>query len=211
MKKQDAARLIYDGLFPAMSDEGFKLRKSEEGFVRSIPAGRDIVFVPLYDYNPVFEFSLTMGIRIDAVEATFHLFSGAPPPYQKLSYTTLTQLSYFTGDKGLFRGSTAEELQAGATLASEIVRDRIVRFFDAHQDVRALDRAVNSGPPGFDSTQLLSRAMHAVTLARLAGNPAFDSIVGNFRRELAAFSDADKSRFEGLAAHLSGLAPPPPA
>jgi hypothetical protein len=95
--------------------------------------------------------------------------------------------------------------------AAEIIRERIIRFFDEHSELRALDRAVNSGPPGFDSTQLLSRAMHAIILARLAGNPAFDSIVNNYRRELAAFSEADRGRFEALAAHLAGLTPPPPA
>ena len=53
--------------------------------------------LPLWDYNPTFEFSLNICIRLDAVEDVFHHFSGSPPKYHSMSFTTMTRLEYFTG------------------------------------------------------------------------------------------------------------------
>src|ERR1044072_7986884 len=98
MKKQEIRDLIYAGLKEILGGAGFKLNKKEGAFTRSIPNGFQRIYVPLYDYNPLFVFSLTIGIRLNAVEDIANQFSGAMGPGQAQTTTSLTQLGYFAGE-----------------------------------------------------------------------------------------------------------------
>ena len=77
MKKREVAELIYEMLAGILSGTEFRLTKSDAGFMRKIPKGRQMLGVPLWDYEPEFEFSLNICIRLDAVEEIFHRFSRA--------------------------------------------------------------------------------------------------------------------------------------
>ncbi len=97
MKKQEMKNLLFEMLGAAVSGTEFRLKRSDDAFLRKIPGGRQMLGLPLWDYNPEFEFSLNIGIRLDAVEDIFHRFSGSPSAkYQAMSYTTLTPLERFT-------------------------------------------------------------------------------------------------------------------
>src|SRR5437660_279142 len=95
MKKREMANLIFQMLSGILSETEFRLKKSESGFVRKIPGGRQTIGLPLWDYHPEFEFSLTICIRLEAVEEIFNQFSGTAPKYHPLSLTTITSLEYF--------------------------------------------------------------------------------------------------------------------
>jgi hypothetical protein len=184
MKKHEMATLIVETLGAYLSGTGFQFKKAVEGFVRPIHSGRQVLGVPLWDYDPEYEFSLNVCIRLDAVEAIFHRFSGAPRKYHALSFTTMSRLELFSGRLSHIRVTTAQQVASAGLAIASVVREKIVPFFSAHETVEALDRAVNCQCPGIDITQNPSGAMHSVILAHLAGGQHFKQLVDKHRTEM---------------------------
>jgi hypothetical protein len=184
MKKQEVANLITRMLSEALTGTDFRIKTGDDGFVKRIAGGRQVLGIPLWDYNPDFEFSLNICVRLDAVEEVFHQFSDSPPKYHSMSFTTITRLEHFTGSSGKYKVKTAADVASAGGILSSVIRDRIIPFFNEHQDVQALDRAVNRQLPGIDITQNPSGAMHAVILARLAGNGDFERVVAQHQTDM---------------------------
>lgn len=185
MKKSEIQSLIYEGLGEILSHTDFRLKKSEGGFVRKIPQGRQALVVSLIDYKPKFIFSLTACIRLDEVENILHQFSGSPAKCHSMSYTTMTQLEYFTGiTPSEFSVTTEAEVSSALGGLAGIVEEKIVPCFDECQDVRALNQMVNSDPANgvpFDSTQPPWGAAHAIIVARLAEHGDLDQLIAKYR------------------------------
>ena len=196
--------LIFDALGAILSGTDFILKKSDDAFVRKFPGGRQELSVPILDYHPEYEFSLVVCIRLDAVEEVFHRFSGAPPKYQGMSVTTITQLQYFTGNARRFKVISEPDVASAVRSLAPIVRGEIIPFFDRYTDLRSLNIAVNCKHPGIDSTQYPSRAMHSVILARLAEDADFHGIVTRHRNEMQLPPTADH-RFNQLVKCLEDM------
>lgn len=202
VKKTEVRQMLYDGLGGVLTPAGFRLRKGEEAFVRPMSGGLNRLSVALWDYSPTFEFSLVAGIRIDAVEELFHLCSGSPPAYQKLSSTTLTQLSYFIQPADI-KVSTPEEITAAIHRLTPVISGEILPFFTKYADIESLDQALNAGQdPKLDSTQQPSRALHWLSIAYLAGNPRLDEIAARFHTEMQAFPESSRASLNCLLAKI---------
>ena len=184
MKKQEMASLNFEMLSGILSGTDFRLKKSEDGFVRRIPGGRQMLGLPLWDYNPEFEFSLNICIRLDAVEEIYHRFSRSPPKFHFMSFTMMTRLEHFTGVPARYKVLTAEDVASVGDVLSGVIRAKIVPFFNENENINDLDRTVNSERPGIDVTQNPSSAMHSIILAHLAGNKDFDRLVVENRTDM---------------------------
>jgi hypothetical protein len=190
MNNKEMKNLIFEMLATVLSGTDFQLKKSEDGFVRKIPGGRQMLGVPLWDYNPEFEFSLNICIRLDSVEDVFHRFSGAPPKYHAMGFSMMTRLQYFTGGTGIYRVKTADDVAVAETVLSAVIRKNVVPFFAANEDVKSLDETVNGSTSGIDITVNPPGAMHAVLLARLAQNLNFEQIILKHRNAMQLPADA---------------------
>jgi hypothetical protein len=206
MKKQEIRDFIYAGLKEVLGGAGFKLNKKEGAFTRSIPNGFQKIYVPLYDYNPLFVFSLTIGIRLDAVEDIANQFSGAMGPGQAQTTTSLTKLGYFTHEnQKQYEVSTREEIDSALSDLTKLINSKILPFLEQYQDVQSLDDAINRKRlSGFDSTQLISHAMASIILAKLANNPSFSALIAEYTKSLENFPPPDRERFDRLASSLQG-------
>ncbi len=189
MKKQEIANLIFESLNSILTEADFRLKKSEDGFVRKYSGGKQMIGLPLWDFAPYFEFSLNICIRIDAVEEIFHKFSGSQTKYHPMSFTTITRLEHFTRDSGRYKVKTAADVTSAVSIITNVIRDKIIPFFNSHQDVKTLDAAVNCQTPGVDITHNPSGAMHSVILARLAENSNFDFVVSKHQTEMQLAPD----------------------
>jgi hypothetical protein len=184
MKKQEMKNLLFGMLGKVLEGTEFRLKKSEDRFVRRIDNGWQDIGLPLWDYNPDFEFSLNMCIRLNSVEDIFNLFSGVAPKYHSTTPTTITRLEHFTRGPARYKVATAADVAAAGGVLSNLIRDRIIPFLDAHKDVQALDRALNCEQSGMDIAQNPSGAMHAVILAHLAGNKDFERVVAKHQTDM---------------------------
>jgi hypothetical protein len=179
-----------------------RLKKKEDGFVRTTPSGKQIIVFPLYDYNPVFQFALAVSIRLNAVEDVVNLFSGTAPERQLLTYTTITRLDYFTREHPTgFRVTTEADIEKACDILAGILRDRVFPFLDEYQDLNAVDRAVNlEQRPGFDIA-VWPWPRH-LTIAYLARNPNFESLISAFRAQAAQAPQMERDKYEKLVQYL---------
>lgn len=220
--KTEVERLIVGGLKPVTAPAGFRYVKRDQSFVRFIEGGQQRLGIALWNYNPLFAFSLTMTVRLDAVQAITNQYSGSPPQFHEITTTSLTQLEFLgaPSERGKveFRASSESELAAVLPGVAALVRERVVPFFDEYRDLAALNRGLNpdgaervTQPPwptdrrAFDGTYQPYRAMSGVAVARLAGDPRWEQLVAAYRSQLREGPDQDRQKFEGLVAHLLGL------
>jgi hypothetical protein len=205
MKKQEVRDLIYSELDKILSSTGFRLVKTDEAFVRAIPEGKQKIYVSLIDYNPRFIFSLTVGIRLNAVEDIFNLFSGADQKSQKYTVTSLTQLEYFTGrPKSGFTVTSEAEIKSAISELQMVLISKIMPFLDKYTDIRSLDTAMNVEQlQDFDTSMPNVHAMHSIILTKLAGNPDYRKLVSKYEDAMRNFTQFDKDRFSNLVRYMN--------
>lgn len=211
--KRRARQLLYDGLTPIVADGGFRPNKASEGFVHKIPGGRQKISVAFWDYHPEYQFTLTLCIRLDEVEALCHPFAETPPEYQAETLTSLTQLEHLgevavPGRGVLYRVTTEEELAAALIPVSRLISEKVLPFLDRHTDLAALDAAMNpeiAETPdrrAFNSAFHPYRGMTAIAAAYLARNPRFEQLVRRYQEEMEGMIPAERVKFERLVEYL---------
>ncbi len=205
MNKTEIRDLIYRELAPLLPD--FKPKPREESFVRTMPGGKQALMVGIVDYKPEYRFSLTLAIRLEAVQEIVHPFSGSPPKYHKITTTTLTQLDwFFPGEPKPKQYSVKSEhdvVDAVEQLAP-VIRQKILPFLDRYRDVTAIDEMMNRLDPSPDSTHMPVRGMTALAVARLAGNPKFDELAAKYLTDLRP-APMIAQKFAALIDHLRQL------
>ena len=111
-------------LKPTVTPAGFRYVKKGESFVRAIAGGRQKLGGDLWNYNPLFAFSLTMTVRLDAVQAILNEFTGSPPRFHGITTTSFRQLEFLglrreqpavPCDGGCSGGPTRARAAVGAT------------------------------------------------------------------------------------------------
>jgi hypothetical protein len=206
MTGQDVKEKLFEQLQPHLP--GFKPRKKEDSFARTITGGSQFIGVALVDHRPLFKFSLPVSTRIEEVEEIINRFSGSPRKYHHLTLTTATLLGYFYGESEdkEFKVRSHEEIEAAIADVAPVLRDRILPFLDSHQTVQSLDAVVN-GPEGprFVRTNPPYRQMHALILARLAGNPRFDALAEAALAEARGWLPQNAKKLDAVVAHLRTL------
>jgi hypothetical protein len=201
MNKSQVRELIYKEVEKKIHDPTFCLKKSEEGFVRVIPAGKQVIGIPLVDYNPQFKFSLNTWIRIEAVESVVHRFLGSPPKYQKLSHTYCARLDYFVPDTHWFSVFTPDDISNAAGRLETIIAEKIIPFLDSHRDLPSVANAMNlTAVP--DKIPGPGPAMYATTVARLTNNPQFEEIVTAYQQRVARLQPWMRDMFLNLVDYL---------
>ena len=203
MTKDLLLEVAYGMFRPTLQEHGFRFIKSKEAFVRRIPGGRQELGIPVWNYWPLnFDISLNICIRLDSAEEIIHLFSGSRRPSS--SITTITHLRYFKPGPDKRTVARDEEVAAVLTELDDVLKTRIIPFFDAHLDVYALDRAVNRQEPSIDSTNPPWGPAHAVILAHLADNPDFEGIIAKHRAKMQLPESADNP-FNRLVTYLRAV------
>ncbi|WP_432537912.1 hypothetical protein [Kineococcus arenarius] len=72
-------------------------------------------------------------------------------------------------------------------------------FFGEYVDVHSVNDALHTQPrEGFDTTEPLSHAMHALIVARLADDPGLSRHISRYEAELSGLHPQLRVRFDGL-------------
>jgi hypothetical protein len=220
--RTEVRRMIADAITPVVSPAGFRFKKASEAFSRKIEGGRQELGLPLVDYNPVFEFSFTLCIRLEAVEEITNRFSGSPPKYHSMTLPSITQLEFLglpakPGRSVDFGVSTEPELMAAMPGILSMVRERVLPFFEQYRDIAAVNCGLN--PEGadrvfgivgfpdrraFDASNQPYRAKTGVVAAYLANDPRLDALVSAYRSQISEMPEHDRSKFEHLVSYLNG-------
>lgn len=225
MTKSEARKLIQAVLDPIVGPAGFRYSAKEEGFVRKIDGGKQILGLPMWDHEPRIEFSLTMCIRLEAVQAIVNEFMGVLPRHHAVTPTSITQLEHLgLTSSAAYRATSEAEMARALALATTLLRDRVLPFFERHRDLERVDRGLNPEPAAtrwswlrsmlalgdasrraFDGSPYPYRAMTGITVACLAGNPRYPTLVQFYRRKVRILLPNERERYERLVAHLATL------
>jgi hypothetical protein len=206
-EKQVYARL-YHHLGELFAPLGFELQRDDERHnTRFVRSGGDItqsISIPLYNYCPLFRFSLFVGFRSDAAEDLYNLFSGVLPEYQATSKTCIVLVESLTSEiPERIEVSTAAEIQEKVSGLAPILERDVFPFLNAHQDIASLDRLING-----EERELCHRimepdpSMHAVVIAYLHGRSDLSRIMTSRRKTLLKLDEEELARYDGLVAHL---------
>lgn len=224
MTKTEVRQMLRERLGAAVAAEGFRARR--DVFVRPIPGGCQSLAVALWDHAPRFEFSVSMGIRLEEVEDLVNPFAGTEAKYRAETLTSLTQLEFLglTSTPGLgvrFGGDDDASLTRAAQALTEVVTERVLPFFERYHDLRTVEAGLN--PPGseelrtprlrsdrsrFDDSNEPYRAMRGIATAYLVGQDNLPALIEAYRGQLSQMVPEIRSKFEALAEFL--LANPRP-
>jgi hypothetical protein len=220
--KTEVRRLISEAVAPVVSPAGFRFKKRSEAFIRKIDGGRQEFGLPLVDYNPIFEFSFTLCIRLEEVQDITNRFSGSPPRYHDVTLTSITQLEFLglpsePGRGVVYRVESESELTATVPGVLAMIRERVLPFFDEYRDIAAVNRGLNpegaervfqiAGFPdrrAFDATNYPYRAMTGVAVAHLARDPRLAALIAAYRGQISQMPDHDRLKFENMVIYLNG-------
>ena len=219
--KTEVRHMIADAITPVVSAAGFRFKRTSEAFVRKIEGGRQELGLPLVDYNPVFEFSLTLCIRLEPVQEITNRFSGSPAKYHSKTLTSITQLEFLglsaePGRGVRFRVASEEELTAALPGVLTMTRERVLPFFAEYRDIAAVNRGLNpegaervfriAGFPdrrAFDATNQPYRAMTGVAVAHLAHDPRLSALIQAYRSQISEMQEHDRLKFENLVNYVT--------
>jgi hypothetical protein len=177
-----------------LEPSGFRLNRRECTFTRKIPGGKQALLTAVWNYNPEFQFSIGACIRLETVEAIYNPFSRKAKAAWSSGYTTVTRQEYFT--KGPLQEKfvvyTPQDVAALEPRLKWLLAEQMVPFLETHQDVQALDRAVNRQQPSIQTID-----QRALILARLGGNPDFERLVDQTRQRWSKSKDTLEPQYHG--------------
>ena len=220
--KAEVVRIVTEALTPVVAAAGFQFRKRSQTFVRKINGGRQEFGLPLVDHDPVFEFSFTLCIRLEAVQEITNRFSDSPPKYHRGTLTSITQLEFLglpaqQGRGVIYRVDSESELEAILPSVLEMVRLRVLPFFDEYKHIEAVNRGLNPigaehtfqavWPPdrcAFDATNQPYRSITGVAVAHLAGDARLSDLIAAYRAQIQEAQESDRRKFENLVGYLLG-------
>jgi hypothetical protein len=203
MDKSEVNNAVYDGLAKFLVPAGFKGRKSDCRFVRRTAFGFQDAGVSLWDYDPVFAFSVNVGLRFDAIQDQANPLYPLDPKYWADSFTVLLKPAYFVGSDLRFEVRTPDEIGHATTEIENLFKEHIFPFFDSCQDLEAVERLLNRDPGNPWASNRGGHAITGVIAAALCRRPDFPDIVARYRDILAGTVEPIRKKFEAAVAHAT--------
>lgn len=204
MNKSELLNALYEQLKGKLSDAGFRLVKREQAFKRKTATGSQHIVIPVWNYSPLFRFTLLASVRVDAVEDVFHRCSGEPDEIHSESSSLTTPFAYFSNEDE-FSVTSVEEASDATRKIIPIIRSSILPHLNETEDVYAIDRLLNTSR---NAASLVNRIRpesslpRALIAAKLSGNPAFAELISEYSAELKDYDPDVRKVFDDVVDFL---------
>lgn len=213
MNSAEARRRIGEALEGLLKIDGFVYRARQEGLVKAIPGGRQLLFMGFWSYSPLFVFSLVPAVRIDAIAELWAKITNLSDRYRPETVSLTAQLWKLAGmEKPIhdvpvpsfgcpfyYNFSSEEEFSRALEAVTPVVHDLVQPFFAQYRDVASVNRAINHD--GLDTSN--GRIFQGLIAARLARDPEYEGIAARYRQEMEAWSANDRQLFEKALEYLA--------
>lgn len=203
MNKSQVNKAMYDGLAKILVPAGFKGRESDCRFIRHTAFGFQDVGAPLWDYDPVFAFSVNVGLRFDAIQNKANPLYPLDPKYWADAFTVLLKPACFLGSDLRFEVQTLEEIDRAMTEIKSLFEEHVFSFFDSCQDLATVERLLNRDPGKPWLSNKPDHAINGIIAAALCSRPDFPDIVARYRQEFVGSIEPIRNRFEAAVAHAA--------
>lgn len=174
---RDIREAVHEGLMKVLGGYGFVHdRTGEHHLMLRFPGGFHRIGVPLWDYKPVYRITFLLSTRLDEVASITAAFRGVVPESQHAHTCSLVHYGYFYGESEKeYEFDSRPGLALAVTEMNIAIVNKLLPLLDMISDVRGLEALYNAPATGVPF-QLHQDGYAALTLARLAGNPAFASM-----------------------------------
>ena len=208
MKKNEVQLAMLAGIGSMLVEEGFKLKKTDKCLVRKINGGRQMVSVPVKDYNPEFIVTIKASVRFDAVQELVCRSEGREP----LTYTdtTLTSLEYFYPEQRIekrFPVCSSEDISRLLDELRPVITTQLLPLFEEWKNLEAVEKVLNWSTEPYQHAGYPARGSVGVAAAYLADPERFEQVVKKYEDEMAALKliDIYVDRVKATITYLRGL------
>lgn len=165
---------VVGAIGPVLEPIGFCFSKKEEGFVRKLSGGKQVLGVGLKDYRPAYNLSFAMGIKLDPVDAILRPRGASALTLTQLEFLGLPSTMpwgpfWFAGpgaemdqgflETGRSQGFWAERptaMNEAVSDAASLAAEKLAPFFETYRDVDSINRVLHD-EPGAPRDSLFSR------------------------------------------------------
>lgn len=212
MKMLEVKDALVDRFKELLSPHGFRAKKGLGGFsfVRKFDGGAHKIACGITNYNPTYDISCFVGIRIDEAGKMFNHVSGCfdeKKPDDR--FNTNTKLAYFSGQPFRYTVVSMEDIDALVAYVSPILLERVIPFLDQIFTVQSLDKVFNAeDDPTFSPPSIPYGAMNSLIVAHLAGNKNYDRLLALYESRAVGQVDLNRRMLKNCTDYLAGLRSP---
>lgn len=208
MKVKEVKSLIYTPINEHLKAKGFIFKKSKELFERKFDWGKQTIGMGFINYNPEYDFSFFFSTRINEIENIVNQYIPTSPPFQKDTFTSITQLAYFLNEKNFYyKIQTAPEIETAVKAFLKILDNKIFDFFDEFSDPIKLEAATNRDTQGANFSRMHPphKAVRGLILAKKYNPAMYHTYIDKYRKTLEDFPQNEKEQVENVIQFLNTM------
>lgn len=203
MYKKEVTETLFRELSTLLKPSMFKSSKKDNALIRKVASGSHWILIGVYDYNPLYQISFHLGIRLDEVEAIFHMFSGTLPNYQNQSLTCSTPFKFLTKDNtDMYNVQSPGELSSVITTFREVYGQKGEQFFSDNATAESLTIALLKQGEGFNSLITPYNYMKLLILVRLTNQGDYEKLKNEAITACSGLHEMDRNKLYALVDYL---------
>jgi len=213
MAARSLRQAVLDGLQPRLASEGFKLKRSDDQFVRNLEGVTHYFAFIFQNERPGCHVEPLVKLRINRVQEIFHQFMDWGP-HSPPSHTLALTLGHCVCDEGrsceFFVGSV-DDVPAQVEHLMRVFHGSALPYYQHWQSLQAIDAELNDRSPDSPSLHLRAESMRfpvAIIVAKLVGRSDFDQLAANYMRKTCLHpAGFYRPSFEALVSYLKDVEP----
>jgi hypothetical protein len=203
MTKKEVTETLFSELSTILKPSKFKASKKDNAFIRKVGNGSHWILIGVYDYNPLYQVSFHLGIRLDEVEEMFHKFSGTLPNYQHQSLTCSTPIKFLSQENvDLYNVQSPAELAVVIRNFNQVYTKQGELFFSNHATAELLTKGLLTLGDGFNSIITPYSYMKLLILIRLTNQGDYEKIKREAIDACSGLHQMDRNKLHALVDYL---------
>ncbi|MCF2490773.1 hypothetical protein [Dyadobacter sp. CY347] len=180
MTKREFLRYeVLNSLSVKLSSFGYKTSKANFEFIKKTNFGWNKYQLVFLIRDDGWEIKSSLLIRFDTIENLFHQISDFEKKYQKGTPTvgtSIEDLERLSSNSLSFQLSNESQINAIVSDLFELFKNVAIPFFEAYNDLQALDEKLNSNPMDTSLTGDIFKGMKALIIAKLVKRENYDEL-----------------------------------
>jgi hypothetical protein len=203
MNKKEVTETLFGELSALLKPAKFKASKKDNALIRKVANGSHWILIGIYDYNPLYQISFHLAIRLDEVEAVFHKFSGTLPNYQGQSLTCSTPFKFLSLDNTeLYNVQSPGELASVIKTFSDVYDQKGESYFSSYGTSESLTKALLTQSEGFNSLITPYNYMKLLILVRLTNQGDYEKIKHEAITACSGLHEMERTKLHALVDYL---------
>lgn len=185
MKLEAARAELLSRCDKPMGEIGFRYVKSREAYVRKFGKGLQLLSLRALEVSGVPRVEVSVAVRFDEVEATYHRVLQTPAKYTKLTNTLWIPADALSGwplEDCHLRLCEQPDVERASERVLTFVERFAEQYWSKHESLAEASAELNTRPENLTPhCAPPARAFYGLIVARLLGKPRWDELVAEHR------------------------------